>query len=57
VRKPEEKELLGRPRSGWDNIKINLKEIKYGGVDWIHHEQNADQWRTLVTTIINLLVP
>jgi hypothetical protein len=36
VRKPQGKKPLGRPRHGWDdNIKMNIKEIGYEGVDWI----------------------
>jgi hypothetical protein len=33
---PEEKRLLGRPRRRWeDNIKIELREIEWGGMGWI----------------------
>jgi hypothetical protein len=36
VRKPEGKRPLGRPRSGWVcNIKIDLREIGWGGMNWI----------------------
>jgi hypothetical protein len=36
VGKPEGRRLLGRPRCRWvDNIKIDLGEIGWGGVDWI----------------------
>jgi hypothetical protein len=36
VRKPEGKRPLGRPRRRWaDNIKMDLGEIGWGGVDWI----------------------
>jgi len=35
------KKLYGRPRYSWeDNIKMNLKEIEYKGVDWIHLAQD-----------------
>jgi hypothetical protein len=34
--KPEGKRQLGRPRRRWaDNIKTDLKEIKWDGMDWI----------------------
>jgi hypothetical protein len=34
--KPEGKRPLGRPRSRWvDNIKMDLTEIEWGGMDWI----------------------
>jgi hypothetical protein len=36
VRKPEEMRPLGRPRRRWvDNIKMDLREIGWDGVDWI----------------------
>jgi hypothetical protein len=43
-RKPEGKRLLRRPRHSWeDNIRMNLKEIGWEGVDWSHLVQNRDQ--------------
>jgi hypothetical protein len=37
VGRPEGRRPLGRPRRRWeDNIKMNLREIGFGGVDWIH---------------------
>jgi hypothetical protein len=37
VGKPEGKRPLGRPRRRWvDNIKMDLREIGWGGMDWIH---------------------
>jgi hypothetical protein len=52
VRKP------GRPRRRWvDNIKMDLREIGWCGMDWIHMTQDRDQWWTLVNTIMNLRVP
>jgi hypothetical protein len=36
VGKPEGKRLLGRPRCRWvDNIKMDLRELGWGGMDWI----------------------
>jgi hypothetical protein len=56
--KPEGKRPLGRPRCRWeDNIKMELKEIGWGGMDWIDLAQDRDQWRALVYTIMNLWVP
>jgi hypothetical protein len=40
-----------------DNIKINLREIGWDGVDWIDLAQDRDQWRALVNTVSNLRVP
>jgi hypothetical protein len=37
VGRPEERRPLGRPRRRWeDNIKMDLREIEFGDVDWIH---------------------
>jgi hypothetical protein len=58
VGKPEGKRPLGRPRSRWeDNIKFDLKEIRWGGMDWILLAQDRDQGRALVNTVMNLRVP
>jgi hypothetical protein len=40
-----------------DNIKIDLKVIGWGDMDWIDLAQDRDQWRTLVNTVMNLRVP
>jgi hypothetical protein len=31
-----------------DNIKMDLSEIGWDGVDWIDLAQDRDQWRALV---------
>jgi hypothetical protein len=42
----------------WDeNIKMDLRELGWGGMDWIDFAQDRDQWRALVNTVINLRVP
>jgi hypothetical protein len=52
------KRPLGRPRRRWvDNIKMDLKEIGWDGVDWMDITQDRDQWRALVNTVLNLPVP
>jgi hypothetical protein len=40
-----------------DNSKIHLRETGYGGMDWIDLAYGRDQWRALVNTVINLLLP
>jgi hypothetical protein len=40
-----------------DNIKMDLGEIVWDGVDWIDMAQDRDQWRALVNTVLNLRVP
>jgi hypothetical protein len=58
VGKPEGKRPLGRPRRRWvDNIKMDLREIGWDGVDWIDMAQDRDQWMALVNTVLNLRVP
>jgi hypothetical protein len=45
-------------RRRWvDNIKMDLGEIGCGGMDWIDVAQDWGQWRTLVSTVMNLRVP
>jgi hypothetical protein len=49
---------LGRPRRRWeDNIQMDLGEIGFGDVNWIHLAQDRDSWRALVNTVMNLRVP
>jgi hypothetical protein len=58
VRKPEGKRPLGRSRRRWvNNIKIDLREIGWDGMDWIDLAQDRDQWRALVNTVMNLRFP
>jgi hypothetical protein len=58
VGKPEGKRPLGRPRRRWvDNIKIYLREIGRGGMDWFDLAWYRDQWRALVNTVMHLRVP
>jgi hypothetical protein len=40
-----------------NNIKIDIREIGWDGVDWIDMAQDRDQWRALVNTLLNLRVP
>jgi hypothetical protein len=58
VEKPEGKRPLGRPRLRWeDNIKVNLREIEWGGMNLIYLAQDRGQWRALVNTVMNLRFP
>jgi hypothetical protein len=58
VGRPEGRRPLGSPRRRWeDNNKMDLREIGFGDVDWIHWAQDRDMWRALVNTVMNLLVP
>jgi hypothetical protein len=56
VGKPEGKKPLRRPRHRWvDDIKMDFREIEWGGMDWIYLAQDRDQWRALVNTAMKLL--
>jgi hypothetical protein len=58
VGKPEGRRPLGRPRRRWvDNIKMDLREIGWDGIDWIDLAQDRDQWRVLGNAVMNLRVP
>jgi hypothetical protein len=55
VGKPEGKRPLGRPRRRWDDIiRMDLREIGWGGMCWVHLVQDRDQCRALVITVMNL---
>jgi hypothetical protein len=57
VGKPEGKRPLGRPRHRWeDEIRMDLREIGWGIVDWIQLAQDRDRWRAVVNTVMNLRV-
>jgi hypothetical protein len=54
---PEGKKPLWRKRCGWgNNIKIDLTEIGWGSMGWIHLAQDRRQWRALVNMVMNLWV-
>jgi hypothetical protein len=58
VGKPKGNTPSGRRRRRWeDNIKMDLREIGWGGMDWIDLAQDRDQWRALVNTVMNIRAP
>jgi hypothetical protein len=58
VGKSDGKRLLGRPERRWeDNIKMDLRKIGWGIMDWIHPAQNWNWWWSLVNMVMNLRVP
>jgi hypothetical protein len=57
VGKPEGKRPLGRPRRRWEGgIKMDLREIGWGVLEWIHLAQDRDLWRVVVNVVMNLQV-
>jgi hypothetical protein len=53
--KPEGKRSLGRSRRRWeDGIRMDLRDIGLGSVDWIQLAQDRNRWRALVNTVMNL---
>jgi hypothetical protein len=40
-----------------DNIKMDLREIGWNGMDWIDLAQDRDQWRTLANAVMKLRFP
>jgi hypothetical protein len=58
VGKPEGRRPLERPRRRWeDTIKMDLREVGWGGMDWINLAEDRDRWRALVNAVMNLRVP
>jgi hypothetical protein len=58
VGRPEGRRPLGRPRRRWeDNIKMDLREVRFGDVVWIHLAQDRERWRALVKTVMYFRVP
>jgi hypothetical protein len=58
VGRPEGKGPLGRPRRRWeDNIKMDLRETRINGANWIRLAQDRVQWWAFVNTVMNFRVP
>jgi hypothetical protein len=58
VGKREGKRPRGRPRRRWvDNIRVDIQDVGCGYMHWIGMAQDRDRWRTLVSSVMNLLFP
>ena len=51
------RELVRTVRRCEDNVKIDLKEMRWESVDWIDLAQDTDRWRALVNAVMKLWVP
>jgi hypothetical protein len=58
VGNPGGKRPVERLRRSWDDsIKMDFREIGWGGMDWIRLDQDRDQCRTFANTVMNIRVP
>jgi hypothetical protein len=58
VGKHARKRLLRRPRRRWkNNIMLNLREIGWEDMNWIHLAHDRGQWQILINTVMNYRVP
>jgi hypothetical protein len=58
VGKTKGKKPLGKPRRKWqDNIRMDIQEVGYGGMDWNELALDRDRWWALVNPVMNLRVP
>jgi hypothetical protein len=57
VGKPEGKRPIGRPRCKMEDNRMDLREVGWDGVDWIHLAQDRDQWGAFVNMVMNLRIP
>jgi hypothetical protein len=58
VRKPEGKRPLGKLSHRLkDNNKMDLQEVRCGGMEWIELAQDWDKWRTLINALTKLRFP
>jgi hypothetical protein len=55
---PAGKKPLGMPKHRWeDNIKMELNDVGWGGMDWIDLAQDRDRWWAVMKAVMNLRVP
>jgi 23S rRNA A1618 N6-methylase RlmF len=47
---------LVRPRRRWNGIRMDLREIGWEGVDWMHVAQDRKQWRGVTKTVLDIWV-
>ena len=58
VGRPDGRRRLGRQRRTWENnIKMDISEVEWGGMDRIVLAQHLDRWWTFVNAVMSLHVP
>ena len=57
VGKPEGRRPVGRPSRRWEDIRMDIWEVGCGFVDWMELAQDTNEWRALVSAVMNLRVP
>jgi hypothetical protein len=58
VRNLTGRQTTQRPRRRWeDNIRMDLRETVWEGIDWIHVIRDRDQWRALMNMVMTFRVP
>ena len=49
---------LGRPRRRWeDNIRMDVQDVEWEGMNWIYLTQDRDKWWAVVDAVTNIRVP
>ena len=55
--RPEGRRPFGRAKRRWeDNVKMDLQEMGWGGMDWIDLAEDRNRWWTLVNAVMKLRV-
>jgi hypothetical protein len=58
IGKPEGNRRIGRPRRRCvDNIKLDLREIQWGGMDWIYFAWDRKHLSALVNSVMKTQIP
>jgi hypothetical protein len=57
VGRPKVKKALRSRRRGKDTVRMDVREIRWEGVNWIRLAQDRNHWRALVNTVVNFRVP